>query len=93
MTAVTVDGELGSERGGQTDFPSRLCEADDPVEAVVIGESERFEAEAGRLFGELLRVGRSVEEAEVGVAVQLGIGHAPLPPLQPGRRLVRRSFA
>ena len=39
-----------------------LGEADDAVEAVVIGEGERLEAEAGRLGDELLGMRRPVED-------------------------------
>ena len=66
---------------GSADGPGRLGEADDAVEAVVVGEGEGLEAEAGRLLGQLLGVAGAVEEAEVRVAVELGVGHRP-----PGRR-------
>ena len=41
----------------------------------------------GGLLGELLRGRRPVEEAEVGVAVELGVAHGRTPPDQ-GRRRV-----
>ena len=78
-------GELGAEDGRQPHRPGRLGEADHPVEAVVVGEGEGAEAEPGRLGHELLGVRGTVEEAEVGVAVQLGV--APV-----HRGLSRRSL-
>ena len=65
--------ELGSEDGGQPHGPGRLGETDHPVEAVVIGEGEGAQPEPGRLGHQLLGVRGAVEEAEVGVAVQLGV--------------------
>ena len=67
-------GELGTEHGGQADGSRRLGEADDAVEAVVVGEGQGLEVEPGRLLGQLLGVRRAVEEREVGVAVELGVG-------------------
>ena len=72
-------GDLGAEHRRQPDGAGRLGEADDPVEAVVIGDGEGVEAQSGRLGGQLLRVRRAVEEREVGVAVELGVGHSALP--------------
>src|SRR5690606_25735576 len=43
---------------------------------------ERLEAQAHRLLGQLLGVGRAVEKAEVGVAVQLGVGDRDRRPLE-----------
>jgi len=42
----------------------------------VVGEGQRFQTEPCRLLDQLLRVGGPVEEAEVGVAVQLGVRDA-----------------
>ena len=39
----------------------------------MVGEGQRLEPEPGRLLGQLLGVRGAVEEAEVGVAVQLGV--------------------
>ena len=74
-------GELGPEDRGQPERPGRLGEADHPVQAVVVGEGEGVEAEPGRLRDELLGVRRAVEEAEVGMAVELRIrgGHSGRP--------------
>ena len=68
------EGDLGAEHGRQADGPGRFGEPDDAVEAVVVGEGEGVEAQAGGLGGQLLGVGGTVEEREVGVAVQLGVG-------------------
>ena len=66
--------QLGPEHGGHAHRPGRLGEADHPVEPVVVGEGQRLEAEAGGLLRQLLGVAGAVEEAEVRVAVQLGVG-------------------
>ena len=68
-------GDLGAEHRRQPDGAGRLGEADDPVEAVVIGEGEGVQAQPGGLGGQLLGMRRAVEEREVGVAVELGVGH------------------
>ncbi len=49
-----------------------LGELGNPVHAVVIGDGERLEPEAGGFGDELTGSGRPVEEAERGVAVQFG---------------------
>ena len=77
--------DLGAEHGGETDRLGRFGEAHHPVEAVVVGDRQRLEPEAGRLGGQLLRVGGTVEEREVGVAVQLRVRHG-----DPLRRAVAR---
>jgi len=69
-----AEGELGPEHRRQPHHPGRLGEADHAVVAVVIGEGERLEAQAVGFLDQLLRVGGPVQEAEVGVAVQLGVG-------------------
>ena len=73
--------DLGAEHGRHPDGAGCLGEADDAVEAVVVGQGEGIEAEAGGLGGQLLGVRRPVEEGEVGVAVQLGVGHRAGAPL------------
>ncbi len=94
-----VEGELGAEDGGHAQGGRRLGEPDHAVEAVVVGEGQGLEPEAGRLLGQLLGMGGPVEEAEVGVAVQLGVGSGAPPSSGPGlgrlgrrRRLVRGSL-
>ncbi len=78
------DGELCAEHGGQAEGPGRLGEADHAVEAVVIGQGERGQTETHRLRGQFLGMARTVEEGEVGVCVELGVGHR--------RLLIRRSL-
>ncbi len=85
-------GDLGSEDGGQAHLPSCFGEADDSVEAVVVGDGQRLEAEAGGLLDEDLGRAGPVEEAEVGVAVQLGVGHRALVAHE-GRGFVGRALA
>ena len=65
--------DLGPEHGRQADRLGRLGEAHDPVEAVVVGDRQRVEAEPGRLGGQFFGVRSPVEEREVRVAVQLGV--------------------
>ena len=72
--AGQVEGELGAEDGGHVEGGRRLGEADDAVEAVVVGEGQGLQPQPGRLLGQFLGVGGAVEEAEVGVTVQLGVG-------------------
>ena len=48
--------------------------ADDAVEALVVGHREPAQTELGRPLGQLVRRRGTVEEREVGVAVELGIG-------------------
>jgi hypothetical protein len=48
--------DLGAEHRRQADRPGRLGEADDAVEAVVVGDGEGVEAEPGGLGGQLLGV-------------------------------------
>ena len=69
------------ENGRKPGHPRRLGEAHHPVEAVVVGERERVEAEPGSLCDQLFWMGGPVEKAEVGVDVQLGVAG----PLSHGR--------
>ena len=69
------EAELGAEHGRQPDLTSGLSKPHDAVEAVVIGDGQRFEPEAGGLLGQLLGMRRTIEKGEVRVAVQLGVGH------------------
>ncbi len=78
---------IAEPRGG-------LRELRDPVHAVVVGQGERLEPEPGRLGDQLAGGGGPVEEAERGMAVQLGPRR-----VRPGRdrealadRERRRSF-
>ncbi len=77
-----AQGQLGAEDGGQPVGPGRLGEADHAVEPVVVGEGQGLQPQADGLLGQLLGVGGPVQEAEVGVAVQLRIRRGRLPPLE-----------
>ena len=106
---VVSERELGAEDRRHAQLACGLGEADDAVEAVVIGEGEGLEAKPGRLGDQLFGMRSSVEEGEVGVAVQLGVGHraaarptpAGMPALRtagacgstPGRRRRRSTTA
>ncbi len=59
--------DAGRLRGGR--------EPDRAVETLVIGDREPGQAQLGRPLHELVRGGGAVEEREVRVAVELGIGH------------------
>ena len=67
-------GELGAEHRRHPEGAGRLGETDHPVQAVVVGEGECVEAEPGRFGDELLGVRGAVEEAEIGMAVELRVG-------------------
>ncbi len=69
------DGELGAEDRGEPEGPGGLGEADHAVEAVVVGQGQCGQAEPDRLGGQLLGMAGAVEEGEVGVGVQFGVGH------------------
>ena len=69
-----TQGQFGPEHRRQPHRPGRLGEAHHPVETVVIGDGQGFEAQPGRLLGQGLGMRRAVEEAEVRVAVELGVG-------------------
>ncbi len=70
-----VEGDLGAEDRGQADLRGGLGEAHHAVEAVVVGECQGLEAEPGGLLGQRLGRRGAVEEAEVRVGVELGVGH------------------
>ncbi len=73
LGARAQQGELGAEDAGEPHGPGRLGEADHPVQPVVVGQGEGAQPEPGGLGHELLGVRGTVEEAEIGMAVQLGI--------------------
>ena len=78
--ALLRDGEperqLGPVHGAQRRILlGRLGEAHRAVEAVVVGDRQRGQAEPHRLLDERLGVARAVEEAVAAVAVQLGVRH------------------
>jgi hypothetical protein len=91
LGAGEVERQLGPEDRGHADRARRLGEADHAVEAVVVGEGQGLEAEAGGLLRQLLGVAGAVEEAEVRVAVQLGVGRGAGAALEPGGRDVGGS--
>ena len=65
--------EFGPEHGGHLQLGGRLGEPHHPVHPVVVGERDRVQTEPGGLLDQLLGVAGAVQEAEVGVAVQLGV--------------------
>ena len=77
-----AQGDLGAEDRRQAGWTGCLGEADHSVHAVVVGDRQGGEAEVHRLFDQLLGVGGAVQEAEVRVAVQLGVespfAHSPI---------------
>ncbi len=77
LRAGQPQGQLGAEHRRQPYRPGRLGEADHAVHAVVVGDGQSLQAQPGRLLDQLLGMGCPVQEAEVGVAVQLGVGHPP----------------
>ena len=85
------DRELGAEHRGQAHRPRRLGEAHHSVEPVVIAQGQRLEAEMGGLLHQFLGMRGSVEEAEIGVGVQLGVGNCS--PATHDSGLVRESLA
>ncbi len=70
----TIQGHLATKDGREPAGPRRLGETHHAVEAVVIGERECAQPEAGRLAHELLGVARPVEKTEARVRVQFGVG-------------------
>ena len=82
--AVDVgQGELGAEHGGQPERPGRHGEPHHAVQAVVVGEGDRRQAEPYRFRGQFLGVAGTVEEGEVGVGVELCVGHGRVRRAQP----------
>ena len=71
--ATAEEGQLCPEDARDPEGARRLREADRAVEAVVIGEGERLQAERRGGRHQLLGVRRAVEEAEARVRVQLGV--------------------
>ena len=68
-----VEGELGAEHGGEPGGAGSQSEAHHAVQAVVVGDGEGGQAEAGGLVGQLLGMAGPVEEREVRMAVQLRV--------------------
>jgi hypothetical protein len=76
-----AERQLRAEDRRQAQLLCRLGEAGHTVEAVVVGQGQRLQPEVDGLLDQDLGGAGAVEEAEVAVAVQLGVRH--------GRRLVR----
>ena len=68
--------QLRAEDGADVQLGGGLGEPDHAVHAVVVGERERLQTQAGGLLDQLFGMARTVQEAEVGVAVQLGVRDA-----------------
>ena len=66
--------QLRAEDRAHAQLGGGLGEADHAVHPVVVGERQGLEPEPGSLLDQLLGVARPVQEAEVGVAVQLAYG-------------------
>ena len=69
-----AEGELGAEDCREVVALRGLGETWRPVEAVVVGQREAAQPEPDRLLDQLARTARPVEEGEVRVGVQLGVG-------------------
>lgn len=65
-------GQLSTEDGGQTHLGGGMGEPHRTVETVVIGQRQGRQPRGRTRGHELLRVGGPVEEAELGVHMQLG---------------------
>ena len=74
LRAAQPERELGAEDGGQVVGGCGLGQHRGAVEAVVVGDRERVQPEPDGLLDQLGRRAGAVEEAEVAVAVQLGVG-------------------
>ncbi len=79
LGAGQPEGQLGAEYRRHPHRSGRLGETDHPVHAIVVGDGQGLQAQAGGFFDQLLRMGSPVEEAEVRVTVQLGVRHRALP--------------
>ena len=85
-TGLVDQAHVRAEDAGDADRGGGLGLADHAVEAVAVGEGEGLEVEAGGLLHQLLGVGGALQEAEVGPAVELGVGRSPTHPAAgPGR--------
>ncbi len=69
-------GDFRAEDGGQADGAGCFGETHYAVEAIVIGEGQCFEAEAGCFLSKLFGMGCTIEKTEIGMAVQLGVRRA-----------------
>ena len=71
-------GQFGAEHGVQPHLGGGMGEADGTVEPVVVGQRQGAQPGGGTGGDELLGVGGSVEEAELGMHMQLRPVHAAL---------------
>ena len=88
-----LERELGAEHGLQLQRLGGLGEAHDAVEAVVVGDRERVQAEPLGLFGQLFGRGGPVEERERRVRVQLGVRDRPRRAARSSARRTDRACA
>ncbi len=70
---AAVERELRARDGTHAERLRRMRELERAVDAVVVGEGKRLVPELGGAGCELLRLRRSVEEAERGMTVELDI--------------------
>ena len=66
--------DLDPDHRSHAGLLERGARSDDPVEALVIGDREAAQPELGRPLGQLVRGRGAVEEREVRVAMELGVG-------------------
>jgi hypothetical protein len=78
--------ELDAEDRQEAGLFDRRLGADDAVEALVIGHPEPEEAQLGGSLGQLVGRRSTIEEREVRVAVELGVGG------HPGRSMIEHLF-
>ena len=88
-----IEGDFRPENRGQIKGPGRLGEPNDPVEPVVVGQRQCFQAEPIGFFGQLLGVAGTIEEAEVRMAVKFGVRRDVCAPALAGDRLIRLAFS
>ncbi len=91
LRAGQAEGELRPEHRGQLVRRGRLGEPGRAVEPVVIGQRQRVQPLPDRGLDQVLRLGGTVQEGEVRVHVQLGVGHRVLGPAG-GQRHVRSAM-
>ena len=87
VDAIRVERQLSAEHRRQPGFGGSLRKADHPVEPVVIGQRQRFEPQPHCFVHQLARTRRPVQEAEVGMGVQLRVRHRGLRRPRSGDRL------
>jgi hypothetical protein len=73
-----AETELGPEDRFDAQLACRLGETHHSVHPIVISDRDRVQAQPRRLLNQLLGMAGTVQKAEVGVAVQFGVGNARL---------------